>query len=141
MRALAALLLMASLSPLAAEDNIWAALVLSTNETPPHEVPRKLQDFAPAIRDIFGYNSLDLLGQTKQPIFASSCDWLAPGSDFFFQITSLEQEPACYRVRIELFHKKSLLLTAEARLARNAPLYIRGPQWGRGRLILLLEVR
>jgi len=53
----------------------------------------------------------------------------------------LEQEPACYRVLIELFRGKSLLLTAEVRLARNAPLFIRGPLWGQGQLVLLLEVR
>jgi len=141
MRALIAFLLMASLPQLPAEDNIWAALVLSTNENPPREVPRKLQDFAPAIKDVFGYNSLYLLGQKKQPISAWSSDWLVPSSDFFFHITSLEQEPACYRVLIELFRGKSLLLTAEVRLARNAPLFIRGPLWGQGQLVLLLEVR
>lgn len=141
MRILIALALMASLSPLAAEDSIWAALVLATNENPPREVPRKLQDFEPTIRDIFGYNSLYLLGQKKQTISAWSSDWLVPSSDFFFKITSLEKEPACYRVRIELFRDKSLLLTTESRLARNAALYIRGPQWGQGQLILLLEVR
>jgi hypothetical protein len=141
MRALIASLLMASLLPLAAEDNIWAALVLSTNENPAREVPRKLQDFAPTIRAVFGYNSLYLLGQKKQTISAWSSDWLVPSSEFYFNITSLEQESACYRVRIELFRGKSLLLTTESRLARNAPLYIRGPQWGQGQLILLLEVR
>ena len=29
----------------------------------------------------------------------------------------------------------------QAKLAQNAPLYIRGPEWGSGQLILLLEVR
>lgn len=141
MKILIALILMASLSPLVADDNIWAALVLSTNEKPPRDVPRALKDFAPAIRDIFGYNSLYLLGQKKQTIAAWSNDWLVPSSDFFFKITSLAQEPAFYRVRIELFRNKSLLLTTESRLARGAPLYIRGPQWGEGQLILLIEVR
>lgn len=138
---LATLLALIPSAAVQASDNIWSALVLATNETPPAEVPKALGDFSATIKKVFGYNSLYLLGQKKRELGSGDSDWLVPSKNFFFQVTPLDQDPAHYRLRIELFRNKDLLLTTEAALPRDAPLYIRGPQWGKGQLILLLEVR
>ena len=124
-----------------ASDDIWSALVLATNETPPAEIPKPLKSFSPTIKKVFGFNSLYLLGQKKRALDDGSDQWLVPSKDFFFQVACLAQEPTHYHLRIALFRGKELLLTTEAKLARDAPLFIRGPQWGSGQLILLLEVR
>jgi len=124
-----------------ASDDIWSALVLATNETPPAEIPKPLKSFFPTIKKVFGFNSLYLLGQKKRGLDDGPDQWLVPSRDFFFQVTCLAQEPTHYHLRITLFRGKELLLTTEAKLARAAPLFIRGPQWGSGQLILLIEVR
>ena len=122
-------------------DRIWSALVLATKEDPPPPVPATLKEFAPAIRKVFGYNSLYLLGEKKRDLYFGGEEWLVPSKEFFFKVQCLSQGPTSYTLRIELYHDKNLLVTTEARLARNAPLYIRGPAWGKGQLIFLLEVR
>jgi hypothetical protein len=122
-------------------DRIWSALVLATKETPPSPIPDTLEQFAPAIKKIFGYNSLYLLGEKKRDLHSGGEEWLVPSKEFFFKVQCLSQEATYYPLRIELYRDKSLLLTTEANLAKNAPLYIRGPAWGRGHLIFLLEVR
>ena len=137
---LAGLLAWIPASAVQASDIIWSALVLATNETPPADIPKSLGDYSATIKKVFGYNSLYLLGQKKRELGGAS-DWLVPSKDFFFQITPLDQAPSHYRLRIDLYRNKDLLLTTEAALPRDAPLYIRGPQWGKGQLILLLEVR
>lgn len=129
------------LSGIHASDEIWSALVLATNESPPKAVPGVLEDFYPTIKKVFGYNSLYLLGQKKHPIGSGTEAWLVPSKDFFFQIACLDQDATRYHVRIGLFRDKTLLLTTEAKLARDAPLYIRGPQWGKSLLVLLLDIR
>ena len=128
-------------SSLQASDEIWAALVLATNEIPPAEAPRRLEDFTSTIKKVFGYNSLYLLGQKKKAFGSGTNEWLVPSRDFFFRVTCLAQGPSHYRLRLELYREKELLLTTEADLPRDAPLYIRGPQWGKGQLIFLVEVR
>jgi hypothetical protein len=125
----------------AAGDRIWSALALATVEAPAAPVPRALSGVAPTINEIFGYNSLYLLGEKKRDLFDGSEEWLIPSKQFFFKIQCLSQELTFYLVRIELYREKNLLLTTEAKLAKEAPLYIRGPQWGRGLLIFVLEVR
>jgi hypothetical protein len=122
-------------------DRIWNALVLATKEDPPPPVPDTLKEFAPSIRKIFGYNSLYLLGEKKRDLYCGGEEWLVPSKEFFFKVQCLSQGPTSYTLQIELYRGKSLLVTTEAKLARHAPLYIRGPEWGRGQLIFVLEVR
>ena len=122
-------------------DRIWSALLLATKEDPPGPVPRALEKFAPSVRKIFGYNSLYLLGEKKRDLISGGEEWLVPSKEFFFKVQCLSQEETSYSLRIELYRDKNLLVTTEAKLAREAPLYIRGPAWGKGHLIFVLEVR
>jgi hypothetical protein len=125
----------------AAGDRIWGALVLATIENSATPVPESLKELAPPNKKIFGYNSLYLLGEKKRDLFLGSERWLVPTKEFFFKVRCLSQELTSYLLRIELYREKNLLVTTEAKLAKDAPLYIRGPQWGRGLLIFVLEVR
>ena len=122
-------------------DRIWSALVLATKENPPSAIPSRAGEVRAAIKKIFGYNSLYLLGEKKRDLFSGGEEWLVPSKEFFFKVQCLSQGATSYTLRIELYRDKSLLLTTEAKLAKDAPLYIRGPAWGRGQLIFLLEVR
>ena len=122
-------------------DRIWSALLLATKEDPPGPVPRALEKFAPSVRKIFGYNSLYLLGEKKRDLISGGEEWLVPSKEFFFKVHCLSKEETSYSLRIELYRDKNLLVTTEAKLARDAPLYIRGPAWGKGHLIFVLEVR
>lgn len=140
-QALAGLVLLAAVASARADDTIWGGLVLATNENPAKPVPKKLEAFAPTVTSVFGYNTLYLLGDARQAIGAGTESWLIPSREFFFRVTTLSKEPSRYTVRVELFRKESALLTTEAKLALGAPLFIRGPQWGKGQLVLILEVR
>ena len=142
-RLAAAVLLFIIVTPgvYAAGDRIWSALALATIEHSAAAVPKPLEGLAPAINEIFGYNSLYLLGEKKRELFSGGEEWLIPTKEFFFKIQCLSQEVTSYLLRIELYREKNLLVTTEAKLAKDAPLYIRGPRWGRGLLIFVLEVR
>ena len=135
------LFIMAPLGASATGDRIWSALALATIEHSAAAVPKPLEGLAPAINQIFGYNSLYLLGEKKRQLFSGGEEWLIPSKEFFFKIQCLSQEVTSYLLRIELYREKNLLVTAEAKLSKDAPLYIRGPQWGTGLLIFVLEVR
>jgi hypothetical protein len=141
MRLLLVALLWMSAAGLQAGDRIWSALVLATNEHPPRPVPSNLEAFEPTIRKVFGYNSLYLLGEKKRDLVSGAEEWLVPSRAFFFKVQVLGKKPTCYELQIELYRGQKLLVTSHTRLARDAPLYIRGPQWGGGQLVLLLEVR
>jgi hypothetical protein len=143
LRLLMALLLqiMALSCAYAARDRIWSVLALATTENPPAPTPEPLNELAPALKEIFGYNSLYLLGEKKRELIPGGEAWLIPNKEFFCKVQCLSQGPTAYALRIELYRAKKLLLTTEAKLAKGAPLYIRGPQWGTGLLIFVLAVK
>lgn len=133
---------LAILSPAAqAGDRIWSSIVLATRENTEKPVPRQLVAFAPTMQKVFGYNTFYLLGQKTKDIQTGQAEWLVPSKRIYMKVAILDRTPTAYRTRIELYEDKSLLITTVAMLARNAPLYIRGPQWGKGQLVILLEVR
>lgn len=135
-----AALLLSSLATHAAGDRIWTALVLATNETPPKSAPRQLTDFQKPVQEIFGYNTLYLLGEKKRDIIEGRETWLIPRKNLYLHVRCLDKKSQHYLLQLELYQGKKLLLGSEVKLARDAPLYIRGPQWGKGQLVFILEV-
>lgn len=124
-----------------AADRVWTALVLATNETPAKETPESLEPFADSLREVFGYNSFYVLGEKSKRLCKDTDEWIVPSSDFFLHLVCREQDTASYIVEIDLYAKKKWVVNSTVRLARGAPLFIRGPLWGSGQLIYILEVR
>jgi len=134
------LVCLAALAPLRADDDTFAALVLATNEPGLKVTPKKLEPYVEDLSRIFGYNTFYLLGSDQEDIFEGNEEWFVPTDEFFLKIKILERKKAHYRVRVELYRQKKLILQTDADLALDAPLYIRGPQWGKGQLIMLVSV-
>jgi hypothetical protein len=124
-----------------AEDNIWAALVLATNEHPAKAAVKELAPYVRGMHTVFGYNSFYLLGQKKQKLVEGRGEWIVPSKVVFLKLRCLDRNPASYTVQLDLYVKKRMVVTSKVKLARGAPLYIRGPAWGKGRLVFILEVR
>ncbi len=122
-------------------DSIWSALVLATNEQPSKPAPVDLKTFAGGLKTVFGYNTFYLLGAKQKQILKGGEVWIVPTKKVFLKVRCLDRTEVDYKVQLELYVRKKLVVTSEAKLARGAPLYIRGPSWGRGRLIFILEVR
>ena len=133
--------LLALVSSARAADQVWAALVLATKEEPAGPVPRQLEKFQPALSRVFGYNTFYLLGQKKEIVSPGMSGWLVPSRRIFLQVTGLGSSRSQLHLRLDLYEGRELLASTEARLARDAPLYIRGPEWGRGLIVIILEVR
>ena len=132
---------LATAAPARAGDGIWSALVLATNEHPAKPAPPELEGFVTGLKTVFGYNTFYLLGAKQKQILKGDEQWIVPTKEVFLKVRCLDRSETAYHVQVELYVKGKLVVTSEAKLARGAPLYIRGPGWGRGRLIFILEVR
>jgi len=126
---------------LRAQDRIWSALVLATNEKPAKPIPDSLKPFAAELKEVFGYNSFYVLGEKRQRVKEGDSEWILPSKEVFLHLTALNKEVSNYEVSLDLYDRKKLTLTSRVKLARGAPLYIRGPQWGNGQLIYILEIQ
>lgn len=124
-----------------AASDVWSALVLAGNEQPAQPAPKKLQPYETALASTFGYNSFYLMGDVTKSIRKGDEEWIVPTKEVFMKIRCLDRNDGIYRLQIELYVKKKMVADSEVKLARGAPLYVRGPGYGRGRLIFILEVR
>src|SRR6185295_11675735 len=59
---------------------------------------------------------------------------------FALHVDSRGETPAGYVLNLKLYKEKELLLETEAKLSKQSPLVIKGPQVGSGQLLLVLVV-
>jgi hypothetical protein len=123
------------------DDRLWSAVVLVTHEPRAAEIPRALEPFAGTIQEVVGGNSLELLGEKKTGVRLGSEQWLIPSRRIFMKVSVWDSDGFSYRMGVDFYQDDKLLFAAEVRLARDAPLLIRGPRWGAGRVVAILAVR
>jgi hypothetical protein len=124
-----------------ATDRIWTGLVLAATEEPAKAPAAELEPYVDQMREIFGYNTYYLIEDDKEKIVKGTEEWVMPTKRFFLKLRCNGRTDSAYQVGLELYVDDRFILTSDVELARDAPLFIRGPQWGKGRLIFILEVR
>jgi hypothetical protein len=85
-----------------------------------------------------------LLGQDVQPLLRSYESWaqpLKPSDEVLvkFEARSLPTEHSM-RLDLELWLSRKKILKTDARLERDRPLYVLGPEWRGGRLIVAVAL-
>jgi hypothetical protein len=134
-----------TVKPERAANKIWSALVVATNAGSPRPAPEELQEFAPRLRRVFGYNQFELVGSTTTEIGDQTENWLVPSQSFWLGVKARravsKEARGGYLLNLQLFQDKRPLVDTEAKLAPGSPLFIRGPQYGRGQIIIVLQVQ
>src|SRR5262250_1133716 len=128
----------AGVAEVRADDVMWGCLILAEN--PAKEGLTKVNSRWPAalagrekqMSRIFGYKQLRVLGQAQQKIKTGEEDWLLPSKRFYVKVDTKNPIPQGYLVNLQLYQENKMLVEANVKLARNTPLYIRGPQVGNG---------
>jgi opacity protein-like surface antigen len=124
-----------------ASQTVWSGLVIANNVAQPDTIPPELRGMEGALKKWFGYNQYKVIGQSRKALVTGSEDWLAQSKYFSLHVDSKSGNEAGYLLNLKLFQEKSLLLETEAKLSKDGPLMIKGPQVGDGQLLLLLVVQ
>lgn len=136
----AALALAFSAAPARADENVWSGLVIANNVPQPEPTPRELWRIQGTLRALFGYNQFKLIGQSNTKLDKGYADWTAASKYFALHVDSKGARDSGYLLDLQLYQEKKLLLETEAKLSKESPLVIKGPQVGDGQLLLLLVV-
>src|SRR6476469_7695147 len=119
-----------------ASQTVWSGLVIANNVEKPEPIPPELKRVEDTLKGWFGYNQYKVIGQSKNVVVTGAEDWLAQSKYFSLHVDSKEgNDKTGYRLNLKLFQEKSLLLEWEARLTKESPIMIKGPQVGDGELI------
>jgi len=125
-------------------DKIWSGVIVATEVASPKPPPAELREFAKRLNRIFGYNQFALVGSATEEIDELDENWLVPNTLFSLNVKARravsKEARGGYLLNLEIYQEKHQLLDIEAKLAPGSPLFIRGPQYGKGQVILVLQV-
>jgi hypothetical protein len=127
--------------PRRAGKQVWSGLVMATNESRPRPAPAEVRRLDGTLRRTFGYNQFDIIGQSHRALQNGESSWLAVSKHFSLRVDPRGVTSDGYRVNLQLFQDRELLLETDATLSKSGPLVIKGPQIGAGQLLLLLVVQ
>jgi hypothetical protein len=127
-------------APADAAHLVWSGLIIAQNDEHPKPIPAELAPFEETLKELFGYNQFDIIGQSRKTLTTGQEDWLATSKYFALRVDARGADDAGYDLNLQLFQEKELLLETNTKLSQSSPLVIKGPQVGGGQLLLVLVV-
>jgi len=123
-----------------AAEMVWSGLVIAENVPEPSPIPSELSDIEQTLKDLFGYNQFQVIGQSRKKLRTGEEDWLASSKYFALHVDAQGESETGYAVNLKLYKEKELLLETDTKLSKQSPLVIKGPLVGKGQLLLVLMV-
>src|SRR5256886_5924652 len=121
-----------------AAHTVWSGLVIAENVPQPAPIPPELTKLEQTLKDLFGYNQFEVIGQSNKTLKNGQEDWLANSKYFGLHVDARGENDAGYTLNLKLYKENDVLLETDANLSRSSPLVIKGPQVGSGQLLLVL---
>src|SRR3954451_23429636 len=125
-------------APVSAAETVWSGLVMASNVPEPAPIATELSKFEGTLKQLFGYNQFEVIGQSRNTLKTGEENWLAKSKYFSLHVDSKTAAKTGYVLNLQLFQEQKLLLETDAKLTKSSPLVVRGPQVGDGQLVLLL---
>src|SRR5213592_1125760 len=120
---------------------VWSGLVIAQNVPQPAPIPPELTKLEQTLKDLFGYNQFEVIGQSNKTLKTGEEDWLANSKYFGLHVDARGENDAGYTLNLKLYKENDVLLETDANLSKSSPLVIKGPQVGSGQLLLVLVVK
>lgn len=130
-----------STTPSYAAHTVWSALVIAENVPQPAPIPPELNKLEQTLKELFGYNQFELIGQSSKELKTGQEDWLANSKYFGLRVDARGENESGYQLNLKLYKENDVLLETDANLSKSSPLVIKGPQVGSGQLLLVLLVK
>jgi len=124
-----------------AAPDVWGCLIYASNSTAPVQTPGRLNRYDKKLEQETGFSSLQTLGENQAQFTGGHSGVLTFPGDLRIAVTSISRSPdGKILVGLELFRGEKQLLLTQARLNQGSPLFIRGPAWRQGELIIAVVV-
>jgi hypothetical protein len=127
-------------SPVQAAETIWSGLIYASNEEDPAPTPKELAGYGAKLKELFGYNQIQLVSEHRESMEGLYGHWLLPGKGFCLLANTKKSPERGYLLNLALFQEKRLLVRAQTRLGRQSPIFLRGPLCGKGQLVIVVTL-
>jgi len=126
----------------AGADQIEAALYFGENSPAPFFARLAPPDLNERLHQVFGFRHYELIKADKIDLDRHGKQWFVPRRDFFICVRPLLPQPDEPRwVGYEIYQDGVMVAKGRYEASEGTPLFINGPDFRNGRLILVLETR
>jgi hypothetical protein len=127
--------------PVRAGDALLGWLLYASNEHSAGPVPASLAKYHRLLPKALGFSNLRVLAEGRTTTNAQGQRFLIFTADLKIMLINLVRQPNNdYLVGLQLFQADQPLLETQIKVSRGSPLFIRGPEWRDGQLILAVMV-
>jgi hypothetical protein len=125
-----------------AGEKVWVGLYLAENEPPTlgaELAPAKMHH---QLHEVFGFKHYELIQAQEVELRNEWEQWFVPRRDFFIRVEPLRREEGEGRViDYEIYKDGFIVAKGKYEPREGTPLFINGPDFHQGRLILVLDRR
>lgn len=80
-----------------------------------------------------------LIGAVSEDVLREYESWVLPSEVFFIKLDSLgRDDEGALNATLNIWQQKSVLLKASMKLRKGRPMFVRGPKWGDGYIVIAL---
>jgi hypothetical protein len=128
-------------------ESVWGCLLYASNDRAAEKVqtqpqtPTRIRDYDERLEKLLGYASIQTLGQGETVVEPNRPSSIVFHGNIRVELTGLTRQPGeHFLVVLRLFQKDHQLIETQANVTRGSPLFIRGPLWRSGQLVVAVMV-
>jgi hypothetical protein len=126
-------------------ESVWGCLLYASNDRAAEkagtQIPAQIQNYDERLEKLLGYASIQTLGQGETVVEPDKPSSIVFHGNIRVELTGLTRQPGeHFLVVLRLFRKDHQLIETQASVTRGSPLFIRGPLWRSGQLIVAVMV-
>jgi len=124
-----------------AAAQVWGCLLYASNSTKSFELPSRLSGYDARLRNGLGYSSYRVIAQRETAVDGQRDNILVSAGDIQVLLTSLSlASDGKYLVGLLFLEGTQQVMETQARIGQGSPLFIRGPDWRDGQIIIVVMV-
>jgi hypothetical protein len=128
-------------TPVQASVRAWGCLLYASNSGRALELPPRLDAYEVPLRRSLGYSNYRVIAQREVVLIDQPQNLLVSAGDIQVILTSLSMAPdGKYLVGLLFVEGTEEVMEAQAKVALGSPLFIRGPDWLEGQIIIVFMV-
>jgi len=128
-------------------ESVWGCLLYASNDRAAEKVqtqtqiPTRIRDYDERLEKLLGYGSIQTLGQGETVVEPDRPSSIVFHGNIRVELTGLTRQPGeHFLVVLRVFQKDRQLIETQANVTRGSPLFIRGPLWRSGQLVVAVMV-
>jgi hypothetical protein len=137
---LAAFLLLLA-TPALATEHVWGCLLYASNSTKALDLPSRLSGYDARLRNGLGFSNYRVIAQRETTVEDRHENLLVSAGEIQVLLTSLSRtSDGKYLVGVLFLEGTNQVMETQARVGEGSPLFIRGPDWREGQIIIVVMV-